>query len=441
MKRIFILIFLLPGILIAQQPVEDTIHLNLEKAINLALERNSDLKIAEMEVKKYEKKFLETISGLLPQITANGQYQRYIDLPVIFLPPGSPFGTTLKIGADNSYVASASLSLPVFSWSLYKGIGLASDALEISKHSYIYTKNKVITDVKKAFLTALLARETKNVMQQSLKNAQDNFENVKQLRLAGTLSDYDVLRAEVQVENLKPVVLQMENNYQLTLDNLKIVIGLDASDNIDIIDEIEFDESYKIPSEKEILEELLKNNPQLAILEKQVELNRSSVALERSAYFPTLVAFGNYQYQTQSNDPVNYSKLNWVKTTVVGLQLQIPIFNGFKTYAKVSQAKIGLDQSIQQKKTTTEAIKTQAMSILYKIEQAIKRIQGQNKTVSQATEGYEIAKKRLETGLATQLEVNDAELALRQAKLNRLQAIYDLKVAEAELENILGKNK
>jgi outer membrane protein TolC len=125
----------------------------------------------------------------------------------------------------------------------------------------------------------------------------------------------------------------------------------------------------------------------------------------------------------------------------VGLQLQIPIFNGFKTTSRVSQAEIGLSQSLEQKRNFTEAVKTQALSILYRIEQAVKRIEGQNKTVSQAAEGYEIAKRRLANNIAIQLEVNDAELALRQAKLNRLQAIYDLKVAEADLETVLGRTK
>ncbi|HEY4756757.1 MAG TPA: TolC family protein, partial [Ignavibacteriaceae bacterium] len=104
-------------------------------------------------------------------------------------------------------------------------------------------------------------------------------------------------------------------------------------------------------------------------------------------------------------------------------------------------AEIGFNQAVEQKRNFTEALKTQALSILYRVEQAVKRIEGQNKTVSQAAEGYEIAKRRLENNVAIQLEVNDAELALRQAKLNRLQAIYDLKVAEADLDNVLGKIK
>lgn len=437
MKKIFFLLLSFSFALLAQNK---TTVLTMEDAINLALEKNSELKIAKMEVEKSEQKLREARSGLFPKLDISGQYQRYIDKPVIFLPPGSPFGSTLEIGSDNSYQAAAQLSVPLFALSLYEGIGLESDALDIAEQNYISAKNKIVGDVKKSFLSVILARETKDVMQQSLKNAEDNFENIKRLNSAGTLSDYDVLRAEVQVDNLKPVVLQMENNYKLSLEALKVAIGLDADQSIEVVGEIEFDESYKIPTEAEIIEELIRNNPTLAILERQVKLNDRNVSLEEAAYFPSLAGFGNYQYQAQAND-FKFSDYNWVKTFVVGLQLQIPIFNGFKTQSRVRQAEIGLNQAVEQKRNFTEAIKTQALSVLYRVEQAVKRIEGQNKTVRTAQEGYEIAKRRLENNLGTQLEVNDAELALRQAKLNRLQAIYDFKVAEADLETVLGRNK
>lgn len=437
MKKLFVLLLAFSFSAFAQNK---NLTLTMDEAINLALEKNSELKIAKMEVEKSEQKLREARSGLFPKLDLSGQYQRYINKPVIFLPPGSPFGPTLEIGSDNSYTAAAQLSLPLFALPLYEGIGLASDALAIAEQNYLSVKNKIVGDVKKSFLAVILTRETKDVMQQSLKNAEDNFENIKRLNAAGTLSDYDVLRAEVQVENLKPVVLQMENNYKLSLEALKVTIGLDANQNIDVVGDMEFDESYKLPTEQEIIEELLQNNPQLAILEKQVQLNDRNVSLEQAAYFPSLAGFGNYQYQTQAND-FKFSDYRWVKTFVLGLQLQVPIFNGFKTQSRVSQAEIGLNQAVEQKRNLTEAIKTQALSVLYRVQQALIRIQGQNKTVRTAQEGYEIAKRRLENNVGTQLEVNDAELALRQAKLNRLQAIYDFKVAEADLETVLGRIK
>lgn len=439
MKKMLLVLAVFSSLIWAQ--TEEKTILSLDGAINLAIEKNAELKIAELELIKSEEKLREARSGLFPKIDINGQYQRNIFKPVIFLPSGSPLGETLEIGSDNSLTAAAQLSMPLFSWSLYKGIGLASDALAITQENYRSIKNEVAGDVKKAFLAVILTRETKDVMQQSLKNAEDNFENVKKLTAAGTLSDYDLLRAEVQVENLKPTVLQMENNYTLSLEALKVAIGLDANQNIDIVGDMEFTEPYQIPSKQDIIDELITNNPQIAILDNQVKLNDQNISLEESGHFPTLAAFAAYQYQTQANDVIKVLDYKFIKTFFVGLQLQIPIFNGFKTTSRVSQAEIGLSQSVEQKRNFTEAVKTQALSILYRIEQAVKRIEGQNKTVSQAAEGYEIAKRRLANNIAIQLEVNDAELALRQAKLNRLQAIYDLKVAEADLETVLGRIK
>jgi outer membrane protein TolC len=413
--------------------------LDIDTAIKLALENNPNVKIARMEVNKSEEKFRETVSGYYPKIDASAQYQRYINKPVIFLPPGSPFGTTLEIGSDNSYNAAVSLSLPIFSLSLIEGTKTASLGVDMAKVNLRNTEIKTVTNVKKSFLGVLLAREYKTVMQQSLKNAQDNLENIKKLNAQGLMSDYDLLRAEVQVENLKPAVLQAENNYKLTLDGLKVTIGLDASKNIDVKGELKYDENFVVPEYDETLSEVLKNNPQIELLDKQVEISQKSVSLQKAAYYPSLAAFSNYQYQTQSND-FKFQDYKWVKTFLVGVQVQLPIFNGFKTNALVEQAEISLNQAVEQKEGFLKAVKTQISSVIYNISQAVKRIEAQSKTVEQAQKGYEIAKTRLENGLSTQLEVNDAELALRQAKLNRLQAVYDFHSALADLHELTGKS-
>ncbi|MGK9369373.1 TolC family protein [Melioribacter sp. Ez-97] len=437
MKKIWMLIVVSAGLVFGQ--TNERLVLDIDTAIKLALENNPNVKIARMEVNKSEEKFRETVSGYYPKIDASAQYQRYINKPVIFLPPGSPFGTTLEIGSDNSYNAAVSLSLPIFSLSLIEGTKTASLGVDMAKVNLRNTEIKTVTNVKKSFLGVLLAREYKTVMQQSLKNAQDNLENIKKLNAQGLMSDYDLLRAEVQVENLKPAVLQAENNYKLTLDGLKVTIGLDASKNIDVKGELKYDENFVVPEYDETLSEVLKNNPQIELLDKQVEISQKSVSLQKAAYYPSLAAFSNYQYQTQSND-FKFQDYKWVKTFLVGVQVQLPIFNGFKTNALVEQAEISLNQAVEQKEGFLKAVKTQISSVIYNISQAVKRIEAQSKTVEQAQKGYEIAKTRLENGLSTQLEVNDAELALRQAKLNRLQAVYDFHSALADLHELTGKS-
>lgn len=433
--KVTIIILFLPLFLFAQ---EGRLVITLEKALELALEKNSSIQIARMDVEKAEEKVKETYSGFYPQLDANGQYQRYINKPVIFLPPGSPFGPTLEIGSDNSYAGSLSMGLPLFSLGLIRGSGLADAGVELSRVNLHSTRVKIAGDVQRAYLSVLLSREYSEVLKQSLKNAEDNLERVRNLNKRGLLSNYDLLRAEVQVENLKPNVIQAENNYQLAVDGLRVAIGLDASAVIEVVGELEYREGISAPKIEEVMEEVNRNNPQLQLLQKQIELSEKTVELEKTAYIPSLAAFGNYQYQTQAND-FEFSKYRWVKTFLVGLQLQVPIFHGFKTQAKVEQSKITLKQANEQKSGYIKAVKTQTQSIIYRMEQAILRIESQSKTVKQAEEGFKIAKSRLENGLATQLEVNDSELALRQAKLNRLQAIYDYNTAKADLGSLTGK--
>ncbi len=433
MKKIILMLFAGTCLLTAQEKV---MNLDLQKAIQIALEKNTEIRVAKLEVDKSEEKLRETRSGLFPNIEANGQYQRYIEKPVIFLPPGSPLGEVLEIGSNNSYLGTIGARVPIFSMGLYDGIGVASKSVELNSENLRFTEIATINNVKKAFNSVLLAREFKDVINQSLQNSLDQLENVKRLNKQGVASDYDLLRAEVQVENLRPQVIQAENNYEISKENLKVLIGLKSEQEINILDEFDFDGQYDI-SLQQYLDDVMKNNPQLAILNKQEEIANRAISLEKSAYFPSLSAFGNYQYQAQSDD-FKFSDYKWVSTFVVGLQLQIPIFNGFKTPARVEQANITLNQLEEQRQGLTEALKTQLQNVVYVIEQTIIRIKGQDKNIEQAQQGYEIARTRFENGLGTQLEVNDAELALRQARLNRLQAIYDLRIAEAELQLILG---
>ncbi len=436
MKNNFIVLILLFFALNTMGQTNTNISLSLDEAVNMALEKNADVKVAILEVQKSEEKIREAKSGLFPKLDLSGQYQRYLEKPVIFLPPGSPFGSTLKIGSDNSYNATASLSIPLVSFTLYEGISIANEGKAIAIQNLRYVKNKVATDVKKAFYLALLLKETKDVLQQSLLNAKDNLYNIKKLNQGGLISDYDVLRAEVQYENLKPTVLQAENNYNLSLEALKVSIGLTSDVNLNITGSLDISNN-NFGDNEEIIKNVTLNNPQLSLLDLQQKISEKNVSLETTAYYPTLAGFGSYQYQAQANN-FKFNEYKWVNTFLLGVQLQIPVFNGFKTDSRISQAEIGLSQISEQKRNLSEAIKTQTISIIYKINQAKIRIEGQDKTIKLAEEGYQISKRRLENNLGTQLELNDAELALRQAKLNRLQAIYDLLIAEAELENVLG---
>jgi outer membrane protein TolC len=435
MKKFFVIL------LTAQTILSQVRELTIESAIELAIENNHQLRIARLEIEKASDKLLEARSGLIPRISATGNYSRYIKKPVLFLPPDSPFGRltggVIEIGFDNTYLGGISLQVPVFMWSIYSGIRIANKNKILAEENYKANLLNTISSVKKAFYGALLAKEIYELTKKRLENAIDNLENVRKMYEQGVVSEYDYIRAQVQVENLKPLLLQAENNLKVSKNLLKLAIGLDVKDRIEIKGEMRYDPEFSIDFNL-ALKELLQNNPELKQVELQRQISAEVVSMEISGHLPSLFLIGSFQYQAQAND-FNFGDYRWIKTTFLGVQIQIPIFNGFETRAKIEQARITFEQSVERVISARKMLENELQNTIYKIEQAKRRIKAQEKSIELAEKGYQIAMTRYKNGIGTQIEVNDAEVNLAQAKLNYLQAIYDFLTAISDLEKLMGK--
>ncbi|MEN3037556.1 MAG: TolC family protein [Candidatus Kryptonium sp.] len=417
--------------------------LTLDDAIKIALENNNQVKIARLELVKSDEKLVEARSALIPQINASGSYSRYLKKPVLFLPPDSPFGRltggVIEIGFDNSYIGSLNLQMPVFSWAVYASIKTASKGRAIAEQTYKSATLKTISDVKKAFYTVLLAKEALKITQMRIVLAEDNLKNVEKMYRQGVASEYDYINAQVQYQNLQPLLIQSENNLELAKNALKLVLGIDVKEDIDVIGEMKADNLEDIDYAQS-LKDLLENNPELKQVEYQVDLSKDIVSLELSGHLPSIFFIGNFQYQAQAND-FNFNRYRWIRTTFIGLQIQIPIFKGFGTQARIGQARTSLQQSMERLIFTKQALENELKNTVYKIEQSKKRIEVQRKAVELAELGYRIARKRFESGAGTQLEVSNAEVNLAQARLNYQQAIYDYLTALSDFERLTGKTK
>jgi outer membrane protein len=435
MRNLILLIFL-PIYLLAQKNV-----LTLEDAIKIALENSNQVKLAQLEILKSDEKLVEARSALIPRISASGSYSRYLKKPVLFLPPDSPFGRmtggVIEIGFDNSYLGAISLQMPLFSWNLYAGIRSALKGKSLAEQAYKSVTLKTIADVKKAFYGVLLARENYKITKMRVDLAEDNLKNVEKMYRQGIASEYDYISAQVQYQNLLPLLIQAENNLELAKNALKLVLGIDVKEDIEIEGEMKVDSLIGVDYASS-LKDLYEKNPDLKQAELQVELSREIVSLEVSGHLPSLFLTGNLQYQAQAND-FNFNQYRWIRTTFIGLQIQIPIFNGFGTQARVDQAQASFQQAIERLNFTKQALENELKNTIYRIEQSGRRIESQKRAVELAELGYKIARKRFESGVGTQLEVSNAEVNLAQARLNYLQAIYDYLIAMSDLEKLTGK--
>jgi outer membrane protein len=415
--------------------------LTLQEAIKIAMEKNPELKTAGLEIERSDARVMEAWGNAMPSIGVTGNLTRALKKPVFFLPDFSDLSSgrtvPIRIGSNYSIDASLSATQIIFNGAVFVGVGAAHIYSNLAKDLYFSKQVEIVSKVRKAYYTALLAREVVAMMHASLKNAEANLNNVLLLQKQGIVSEYDQLRASVQVENLRPSVIQSENNYELAIDALRTTIGVDKNENIIISDSL-----IMHPVEDSILtnaeENVLRVNPDLNSIHRQIELNKAAVWAERSNYLPTVAAFGQYQYQA-AKDEFKFSGADLISSSQIGLSITLNIFQGLQTWARVEQAQVEQMKSEEQRVTLERNLKTAVHSIIGNLRQARKRLDAQEKTVETAEKGYQIVSTRFLANAATQLEVNDAEVALTQAKVNRIQALYDYLVASADLDQILGR--
>lgn len=417
---------------------------SIEEAVRLAVKNNHELAAARHEVGKADAQVREAWGYALPSIDLSGRYTRAIKKPVFFFPnifdsAASKRGevTAIEIGSDNSFDLTMTVSQVLFNSAVFTGVGTARIYSRAARQVYRSKLLETVTTVRKAFYGVLLAAEVRTMLYANLKNAEDNFRNASVLAAQGLISEYDKLRAEVGLANVRPEVIRAESNLELAINALKLALGIPFGQPIEVEGTLEFK-----PVEDGILEEalgtVLKQNPGLIALRYQEDVNDAYTAIERSNYLPSLAAFGNYQFQAQKND-LRIAAHDFVRSSVVGLSLSLNIFNGLRTGARVEQAELETRKTQESIKRTEMTLQTAVQSTLMSLKRARERVEAQGRTVELAEQGYRIASTRFTSGSGTQLEVTDAQLALTTAKTNRMQAIYDYHVASMELDQLLGR--
>lgn len=464
MKKLILiaLIFLSSKGLFSQKAIslQDAIEISLENNHNLELVRY-DQQIARQDVK-------EAYGYAMPNVNFNASYQRNVILQKLlfgdggqasFFPPelitfigdvatnvdgvsnpfaGPPAASSnepITIGLNNGFSTLVELNQPLFNYAVFKGVGSAKIYEGVANIKVDAVQSKTIQETKSAYYTALLLKESSDLVKQSAENAQKRFEEISVLFENGLVSEYDRLRAGVQVDNLKSEIMNSETNFQNALNGLKITIGVDISEKLNLSQSLEeFEENYIVPSATDAKEEIESGNLDLMTLEESVKVQEAFVDVETASFFPTLGLFANYNLQGQSND---FDFITFDQAAV-GLSLRWNLFQGFQRGAKLQKAKLNKEKAEVQLDLLSRSLQTQAEVISLRMETAKNQIEAGSNTVEQAQRGYDIANTRYQEGVGSLLEINDADLALRQAKLNKLQAIYNYLNAKAEFENLKG---
>lgn len=439
MVTLFMLLFLSVGLhaqtaIATSQVAEEQLNLTLESAVELALDQNLTVKIADQEIKRVDWLTKENWYALLPGVSASGQYTNNVLKPVFF----SDFfpGGKMEVGSTHSYAVTGALQVPIISMPLFKNIELSEIELKGALESLRNTKIELLAQVKNSFYGILMMEESLKVLQESYNNAKETANNIKKMYENGLASEYDMIRSDVSVRNITPSIAQAKSGLELAKMQLKVLLSLDLNTPIKLEGDIN---SYKeqMVASTPTLHPLLEGNSNLRTLDIQLESLNKTFELIRSQRLPSLAGFANYQLQMQSNE-FTFSEA-WTNSFAVGLSLQIPIFNKLSITLKEKQTKVGIQQLQYQRELMENNLAISVRNSQNEMNRAKVQLESDMEAVKQATKGYHIAKVRYNTGAGTLLELNDTEMALTNSKLNLNQTIYDYIKAKTEYDKVLGK--
>lgn len=448
---------------------EEAVVISLEQALKIALSENIAVKVADKEIERTKYAKRGTYAALFPQIDASGSFQRTIKKQVMYMDfdasslmgGGSSSSSTgegdgssssgssssssasssasggLEVGRWNTWSAGVNASMPVVNAQLWKSIKISGMDVELAVEKARSSRLEMVNSVKSAYYAVLLAKESFDVYKEVYENAMTNFAETEKKYNVQKATDLDMARAKTTVANAIPNVYNAESSIILTLWQLKAVMGVDLEMNLDVEGRLEDYAEYMtcaITSSDTIS---LDRSSTMKQLEIQANELAQTIKNQELAYVPTLSLAFNYSYNAMAND-FNFKEYKWTPYSYAGISLSIPIFSGGKRLNQVRQAKNNYEQMRLQMTSTERNLRIAIRQSLNTMETNVKSYDAALDAVTSAEKAYSIAEKSYEVGRATLTDLNDAQLALTQARLTQSQAVYNYIVAKAKLEQNLG---
>lgn len=416
----------------------DTVWLSLDEAVARALTNNTGQRVASREVERWEWARKESRSALLPSFSATGAYNRVVKKQVMALTMGGETNR-IAVGTANSYYGGFNFSLPLIAPTVWETVKKAELDIEAAAAAALVSENALVQQVKQAYFSILLARESKRVLQQAYDLALYNAKMVSEKYTNGLVSEYDKLRADVRVKNQKPPLVAAELSEALSAMKLRVLMGDNPESAILFTGSIAdyAKEMVAVADEGELLEKT-ENSPELFALDVQKRLLLQSEKMVKVAYLPTLSASGNYQW-TSLNEDFKIGSYRWTPYSTVGLSLNIPLFDGGQKAMRIKQLRLSAESVDDRAEELLRGLNLEVQSALMSMQNALEELESNRAGVEGAEKAYAISTKRYETGAGTLLELNDSEMTLTQSRLAYQQSIYSYMVAKSALEKATGE--
>ncbi|MBI4763141.1 MAG: TolC family protein [Deltaproteobacteria bacterium] len=410
----------------ASEAKKEVMVLSLDRALQIALEKNRDIQKAREYRNQVEGRYVEERAAALPQFLIQASFYRARDESLKVYSQIYPLEAEFKS-------AGVGVSQVLYSFGqVDAAIRAAKVGLKTADDQLLFYQQAALKDVSSAFYDALLSRELYALARQNLEQRSRHLEEARKKYAAGTATDYDVLAAEVTVENARPDVIRTENIIRISRDRLRFLLGLEGQ-------EVDTQGNLLSPtilplSYEDSIGIAWKNRPELSNFKHRIGIAEELVTIYKAMNKPRLDFKAGYGWKSQDIFINKADGPNWT----IGLYATFPFFDGLRTQGKVAQAKSEVASLKIEEAKLLDAIVLQVHESVNAVRESGEIVKGLSGTVSQAQRLLAMAEKGYEFGVKTRLEVDDAQLNLMLAQGNLAKARRDHLAAQTNLQWAMG---
>ncbi|RDB07227.1 TolC family protein [Runella aurantiaca] len=431
-------------------PTYSQTRYSLQEAIQYGVTHNINVKNSQTDAQSAESRIGEIRSVGLPQVSAslslmdNLIIQR-VFLPAIFFDPQAPEGAPpvpVQFGVKYSGNAALQLNQMIFNAQWLLGLKAAQAYRELAVKNVTQSKIQIAESVSKAYYGVLVAEERAKLLDLNIQRLDSLTREMGEMNKKGFVEKLDVDRLEVSLNNLKTERSKVQNMVDLSYYMLKFQMGMKLDEAIQLTDRINETDVEKIAAEVKASDAndfKYDQRVDYSILKSNLLLSEMDVENNKRGYYPTVSAFAGYGYNTGRNGFGEVWGSPWFNNANIGLSVNIPVFDGFAKKYKIQQAKFTVDKVKQSLSLVEQSIDLQIRSANITIINGLETLKTQKRNLDLAQEVVRVSKIKYQSGTGSNIEVINAESALKESQTNYFASLYELLLAKVDLDKAKGK--
>lgn len=445
-RRTFLVImmFCLPVLVIAQRPdtAKITRHeFSILQAVDYARKNNVNVKNALLDVQIQEQVNREVTSNAYPQINGSGSYTYNAKLPVSLVPAeffGGPPGTFQKIafGLKHNMTGGVELNQLLFDGQVFVGLQARAATMDFSRKYVEVTEEMIKANIYKIYYQLVVSKRQVELLESNIARFEKLLSDTREIYKAGFAEQLDVDKVSVGLTNLQTEKIKALNQINNGYFGLKVLMGMPVMDELVLTDDLQ---------DSDIKEGLLEaiayqysDRKEYQYADLGIRLNEYNIKRYKLSKIPT-VSLNAYYNQNAQRDKFDFVGGTWFGISAITLRVNVPIFNGFATKARIEKAQLTLQQSVNTRESLKLSIDNEVETAKSNFRSAVAALDFQKKNMELAEKIYQQTKKKYEMGTGSQTEINTAQTDLKAAQTNYITVLYDAIIARVDFMKATGK--